>query len=130
MVTALALAAFGLAGCGTVKVFPASSGFKAERRPPDCQVQFLLRPPQQPYDEIADLVRYLPGAESTETYPGGTEPQDVLRQKACELGADAVIITRDMLIPSLEGADAKLVAGIAVKYRSAAGGGTTGQPPS
>ena len=113
----LALAALAqIVGCANVKVFPSSSGFRAEPKPADCPIDFLLHPPEVPYDEIADLVRYLPYAEAN-AYPDGIEPQNLLRQKACELGADAVIITRDTLIPHLEGPDSKLVAGIAIKYR-------------
>ncbi len=43
--------------------------------------------------------------------------QDALRAKACELGADAVIVTQDIVITSgREGREAKLVAGNAIRY--------------
>jgi hypothetical protein len=48
-------------------------------------------------------------------------PQDVLREKACELGADAVIVTRDFLVSTSRGPDRKVVAGVAIKYRDATG---------
>ncbi len=78
-------------------------------------VQFLGGAPQRGYDEIAELYGY---------YGSLVEPEHVLRQKACELGADAVIVTRDFLVPT-RGGDHKLVAGVAIKYRDA-----PARPPS
>ena len=45
---------------------------------------------------------------------------------ACELGADAVIVTRDFLVSTERGPDRKLVAGIAIKYRDSPGASKRG----
>jgi hypothetical protein len=104
-----------LAGCGSVSVRPSRSGFTAQARPKDCAVEFLRNPPEREYGELAELYSY---------YPTVVEPQHVLREQACQLGADAVIVTRDFLVSSGRGPDHKFVAGIAIKYR----GGTTAVP--
>lgn len=104
-------AAIALAACGSVSVAPSRSGVHAEARAPDCALEFLRAPPGRAYDELADVYSY---------YARVVEPQDVLREKACELGADAVIVTRDFVISSARGPDRKLVAGTAIKYREGA----------
>ena len=101
----------GSIACGSVGVNPSRSGLKAESRPLDCAVEFLREPPQRAYDDLGELYSY---------YPWVVEPEDVLREKACVLGADAVIVTRDFLISTERGPDRKLVAGIAIKYRDPA----------
>jgi uncharacterized protein YbjQ (UPF0145 family) len=53
--------------------------------------------------------------------------QERMRAKACEVGADAVIITRDY-IPGTKDAEA-LMTGTAVKYRSAATSQTKATAP-
>lgn len=110
MTSALQAALLLLAACGTVSVTPSRSGFRAEPRGRDCAIEFLRNPPERPYDEIADVYSY---------FPRVVEPQGVLRARACELGADAVIVTRDFLISTLRTPDRKLVAGTAIKYRDA-----------
>ncbi len=103
-----------LAGCGSVSVTPSRTGFKAASRPAGCTIEFLHHAPQRGYDELGEMFSY---------FASVVEPQDVLREKACELGADAVIVTWDSLISHGRGPDHKLVAGIAIKYR-----GTTSAP--
>jgi hypothetical protein len=107
---ALAVASAGI-GCGSVSVKPSPSGAMAESRAPGCTVEFLRAAPERRHDELGEIYSY---------YPQVVVPQDVLREKACELGADAVIVTRDFLI-SNRGPDRKLVAGIAIKYRDSTG---------
>ena len=107
---ALAMASV-LTACGSVSVTPSRSGARAEPRPRDCAVEFLRAAPEREHDELAELYSY---------YSRVVEPQDVLREKACELGADAVIVARDFLISTERGPDRKLVAGIAIKYRDPA----------
>lgn len=96
-------------GSGSASVKPSPSGAKAEPRPPDCAVEFLRNPPSRKYDELGDIYGY---------YSKEVEPQDVLREKACSLGADAVIVTKDFVISSVSGPDRKSIAGTAIKYRS------------
>jgi hypothetical protein len=84
------------------------SEFKAAARPHDCQVEFLQKPPAKAYDALGELYGY---------WPAEVKPADVLREKACEMGADAVIVTRDFLISAVTGPDRKQIAGTAIKYR-------------
>jgi hypothetical protein len=93
-------------GCGSVSVNPA--GARVESRPRDCTVEFLRRAPERRYEDLGEMYSY---------YSWVVEPQDVLRERACELGADAVIVTRDFLVSTVHGPDRKVVAGIAIKYR-------------
>ena len=97
-----------LAASGSVSVRPSPSGFRAEARSKNCVVDFLRNPPERGYDEIAEVYTY---------YSRPVEPQDALRKKACDLGADAVIVARDFLIAWECFGDRKLIAGIAIKYR-------------
>ena len=112
---AIFLALGGLCGplaCGSVSVKPPSTAAKAESRPRDCSIEFLRAAPERTFDELGEIYSY---------YSQVVEPQDVLREKACELGADAVIVTRDFLISTVRGPDHKLVAGIAIKYQDSMG---------
>jgi hypothetical protein len=102
-----------IAGCSSassskspVSVKP--SEFKAAARPNDCQVEFLQKPPAKAYDALGELYGY---------WPTEAKPADVLREKACEMGADAVIVTRDFLISNVTGPYRKQIAGTAIKYR-------------
>jgi hypothetical protein len=108
---ALGVASAPLA-CGSVSVKPPTPAAKAESRPRDCTVEFLREAPERTYDELGEIYSY---------YSRVVEPQEVLREKACELGADAVVVTRDFLVSNSKGPDRKLVAGTALKYRDAAG---------
>ena len=98
-------AALALA-CGPVHVTP-SAGQVAGAKPPDCTIEFLPKPPDRPYDALAEL-----RAHVTDVPKGGA--LQVLRPKACELGADAVIVTRNVVTNMF---DHRFVAGIAIQYR-------------
>ncbi len=57
-----------------------------EARPVDCSVHVLTSPPAQPYDVFAHIVSYgneIDGLESMNA---------LIRDKACEVGADAVVL--------------------------------------
>ncbi len=57
-----------------------------ESRPVDCQMAMLTSPPPQPYDVFAHIVSYgneIDGLESMNA---------LIRDKACEVGADAVVL--------------------------------------
>jgi hypothetical protein len=99
-------------GSGSASVKPSPSGAKAQPRPADCTVEFLRNPPSRTYDELGELYGY---------YSREVEPQDVLREKACALGADAVIVTKDFVISTESGPDRKSIAGTAIKYRDSNG---------
>jgi hypothetical protein len=106
-----ALAACSSASPSSSSVSVKPSAFKAAARPRDCQVEFLQKPPARAYDALGELYGY---------WPTVVKPADVLREKACEMGADAVIVTRDFLISTVAGPDRKEISGTAIKYREAA----------
>ena len=57
-----------------------------ESRPVDCQVAMLTSPPARPYDVFVHIVSYgneIDGLESMNA---------LIRDKACEVGADAVVL--------------------------------------
>lgn len=97
----------------------ASAGIKVNRygdeqlppRPADCGLEFLKDPPKQPYDELADLESHV-----TSPPPGPWGALEVLRPKACELGADALIVRRNFVTNEFGHV---LVAGTAIKYKAA-----------
>ena len=109
IVLALAVASVPIAcASGSASVKPSPSGAKAESRPPDCTVEFLRAAPERKYDELGEIYGY---------YSQEVEPQDALREKACVLGADAVIVTKDFLVSAEQGPDRKFLSGIGIKYR-------------
>ncbi|WP_176065101.1 hypothetical protein [Anaeromyxobacter diazotrophicus] len=107
---AVAGALLALAACaGGVKTVRTSDAQLAPR-PSDCPLEFLQKAPERPYDELAELETHVTAAPA-----GGT--REALRPKACELGADAVIVTRDFVTNAYGHA---IVAGTAIKYRAEA----------
>ena len=108
IVLALAVASVPVAcGSGSASVKPSPSGAKAESRAPDCAVEFLRNAPERKYDELGEIYGY---------YSREVEPQDVMREKACALGADAVIVTKDFVVSNVQGPDRKFLSGTAIKY--------------
>jgi len=105
---AAGLAAFlALTGCGSVKVTRLAPDAATAPRSGDCAIEFLDKAPERPYDEVADLDSHL-----TVIPPGG--PLEALREPACRLGADAVVVTRKFVTNELGHV---LVAGTAIRYR-------------
>jgi hypothetical protein len=100
----IAVLAFGSA-CGAVRVKRAASGPKLAAKPKDCEITFLWHTPNVQYHALADLQAHV-----TSPPPGGA--LEVLRPEACELGADAIIVKRNL---SLNGFGHMLVAGTAIK---------------
>ncbi len=108
MKTAAGLAALlALAGCGAVKVTPLGPEAGRAPKPRDCAIEFLDRTPGRAHDEIAELHSLV-----TSVPPAG--PLEVLREAACRLGADAVVVTRKFVTNQLGHV---LVAGTAIAYR-------------
>jgi hypothetical protein len=101
-------ALLALTGCGAVKVTRLSPDAGTAPRPPDCALEFLDKAPERAYDEVAELDSHL-----TAIPPGG--PLEVLREPACRLGADAVVVIRRFVTNEL---GHMLVAGTAIKYRA------------
>jgi len=98
--TALALAllaALTLSACAGAK--PA----------PGCQLEFLFAEPKRPFERLAEydeMVRVIP--------PGGAH--EALRSRACAAGADAVVITKSLVVNLL---DHTTVQGYAIKWSPA-----------
>lgn len=78
-----------------VTVMPSGPGITASPRPADCRVDFYRTRVDRPYDELAALKVF--GGDSFKN----NEPdfQEVIRAKACALGADAVVVTQDLAEP-------------------------------
>jgi hypothetical protein len=105
-VAAAATLAVTLAGCGGLKVRRSSAqeALRLDPKPADCDLDYYPRPPKRAYQELGELTTY-------ETIPWQTP--EVLREKACELGADAIIEVRNFVTNEL---GHKVIAGIAIRY--------------
>jgi len=114
----LALSTAVLAGCGGIRVSP--SGVAAAARPAGCALEVLNQAPDRPYDELGKLDTHL-----TQTLRGG--PREVLRDPACRLGADAVIVEKEFILNEYGHA---LVAGTAIRYRLVPPAPPTADKPS
>lgn len=93
------------AGCGGAARVSAG-GAEAQAKPPDCEIEFLEKAPKRPFDELGEL--------TATVNPGDAgRAVDALREPACRLGADAVIVTRRIVTNMLGNT---LVAGRAIRY--------------
>jgi hypothetical protein len=102
---AMLLSASVLASCGGVTVH--RRGASAPPKPRDCELEILQKPPPRPYDVLADLTSHV-------TVVPREGALSVLRPKACELGADAIIVVQNMVLNEL---GHTLVAATAIRYR-------------
>jgi hypothetical protein len=109
-----------LAGCSTprITVVPSGSGVSAPAKAADCSLSFLRTPPRdRPYDELASL-HY-----TTTLYWEGdpVAAQDAMRERACRLGADAVLVVQEF-VPGVGGQHGKppTMAGLAIRFRTEA----------
>ncbi len=107
LVAAALVLPLALGACGCVKVVPSDADVKAAPRASGCEIEFLRKAPDRPYDELAELSTHV-------TNPPREGPEYALRAKACELGADAVIVTQSFVTNPYGHV---LVAGTAIKYR-------------
>lgn len=107
----LAIATFA-SSCTLLDVTRSGNGLALAARPVGCSVEFFrTRAPEQPYDEVATFHWQSTGMA------GPDKAQVEMRDKACELGADAVIVNRDF-VPGTQHTTA-IMTGTAVKYRAA-----------
>ncbi|OFX22854.1 MAG: hypothetical protein A2V77_04565 [Anaeromyxobacter sp. RBG_16_69_14] len=113
------LLAVSTAGCGSVKVRPSGSALRSEPKPKGCSIEFLGKAPDRAYEEVADLQAHV-------TSPPAGGADEVLREKACELGADAVVVTRKFVTNAY---GHMLVAGTAIKYVEDAQPAPPEEPP-
>lgn len=98
--------AFALLGCSSVKVKPSGEGAQYQPRPKGCDLEILQKAPKRTYEELGDLEAHVKAPP-----PGGAV--EVLRDRACELGADALIVTRHIVTNAV---GQVFVAGTAIKY--------------
>jgi hypothetical protein len=109
-----------LVGCGAVKVTLLNPDLGAGARPRGCAIEFLNQAPERAYDELAELESHV-----TSVPPGGA--QEVLRDTSCQLGADAVIVTRNFVTNAYGHV---LVVGTAIRYRPDLPAPPPPEPPS
>jgi hypothetical protein len=120
-------ALMALAGCagfstaGRVTVVPSGSGVSAPAKAADCSLAVLRAPPRdQPYDEIASLHYtmdlYWPGDPAA--------AQDAIREHACALGADAVLVTQEFVPGGQK--NVPTMAGLAIRFRPTAASAPAG----
>lgn len=74
---------------------PSGPGVTASPKAADCRLDFYRTRVDRPYDELA-AIRASDGDTLKNNAP---DFEEVIRAKACELGADAVIVTQDLLKP-------------------------------
>ena len=110
-----ALALLGCASAGNVKTTPLGNAQGLAPKPKDCHIDFLRKAPERPYEKLAELDSHV-----TNVPREGAE--QVLRPKACELGADAVIVNRDMVLNPY---GHTMVSGTAIRYTA-----PTAPPPA
>jgi len=93
-----------------VTVMPSGPGITASPKPPGCRVDFYRSRVDRSYDELA-AIRARGGDSFKNDDP---DFREVIRAKACELGADAVIVTQDLAEPG------GTMVGTAIKFRDPA----------
>ncbi len=112
LVAVLAITGVAL-GCEQVRysVIPSGTVASAPPKPTDCHMAFFRTKPDRPYEEMPVIQVTVGGRLSI---PSPIRVQELLAAKACELGADAVLVTGDFGI--VEGTSAKMT-GVALKFR-------------
>lgn len=125
MRTQLAVTALlGLSGCvfataAQVTVVPSGLSVSAPPREAGCSLPVLRAAPRdQAYDELASL-HY-----TTSLFWSGDPAvaQNAIRERACTLGADAVLVTQEF-VPGVPGSSGKppTMAGLAIRLRQTTG---------
>jgi hypothetical protein len=115
----IALAAFGCARVGRpmarrspVTVTESGLGLALAPRPADCVIEFYRTTvPQRPHDEVATL--HFRGS----VFANAAGAQEKMREQACALGADAVLVSRDF-VPGAPSSPS-VMTGTALSYRDA-----------
>jgi hypothetical protein len=91
------LGVFVLAACATTgssagdAVTVRKSGISAPQKPAGCALEILQKPPSRPYQSLGEIESHV-----TRVPPAGAV--SVVTPKACELGADAIIVDRNMVL--------------------------------
>lgn len=98
-----------IAGCAVVDVTKTAKGFYSPTNPND--VQILKTVPQQKYIELGTVA--VNGFQVSET----AKMHNAIRAKAAPLGANAVILTTDGMIPGAYGTATMWATGVAIRYQ-------------
>jgi hypothetical protein len=105
LLTSIAL----LAGCAVVDVTKTAKGFYNPTNPND--VQILKTVPSQKYIELGTVA--VSGFQVSET----AKMHNAIRAKAAPLGANAVILTTDGMIPGAYGSVSMWATGVAIRFQ-------------
>ncbi len=100
------------AACQTVTATPRPGAASVPPRDDRCTVEFWpgAERPSRAVDELADVKVKTPAAAHVLEMP--VDARELLREKACSVGADAVVDLHEEV-----GADATYLVGTAVRYR-------------
>jgi len=113
-----------LGGClsVTARVLPPGPTVAASPKAIPCGVNVLRLKPDFPYEEICAI--QVDGTKGM-SLPSAQDLEEGLEAKACELGADAIVVTQEYKIGM--GGYASMI-GVAVRYRGTAGAQPSGGP--
>lgn len=106
-------AAAALPAClpARVIVLPSGTGTSAVApKAPDCRIDFSRTDVARPHEEIAAL--HVEGS----SWAGPEDLQEAMRARACELGADAVLVTREYLATMVGNIEHRTMNGAALRY--------------
>ncbi len=115
---ALLVMASAAPGClsPNVRVIPSGGNPGATPRSSDCRLTFFRTKVDRPYDELSAIQVDVPPRAMF--LASQEEVQKLVQAKACELGADAVLVTQDY---QLHDSGRATMTGVAIKYRDAPG---------
>ncbi len=106
--TALALATCVLAGCATVDVTKTGRGYYPPTNPNE--VEILMTEPTRPFSEIATV------STSGHEMRAEAKMHNAIRAKAAPLGANAVIVQQQGIIPTGMGGGQRWATGVAIRF--------------
>ncbi len=107
---AAGLLAVALVGCATVDVTKTVKGFYD---PTDAnEVEILKTRPERSYEELGTVTTT--GFSPTDT----AKMHNAIRTKSAALGANAVILTEEGIIPGGWGGSQKWATGVAIRYKN------------
>ncbi len=107
LVSGLALALV-ISGCASVDITKTSKGFKAATNAN--AVEILKTIPTRPYNELGTVT--VTGFATSEA----AKMHNAIRAKAAELGADAVILTQEGIMPGFWSAE-RWATGVAIGFK-------------
>ena len=99
-----------LASCATVDITKTSSGYSEPTDPN--KVEILKTRPEQTYTELGTLT--VTGFDSSDV----AKMHNAIRQKAAPLGAHAVIVTEEGMVPEGFGNYSRWATGVAIRYET------------